>query len=106
MLGFYRGQKLVLLLLALIALTTLVDQSDCGILYPQESEKRQLSSLDGLWNFRTANRSNQEEGFVGQWYTRPLEKVLNRINIISNDLYSLSNSDWTSNLDASAFQLQ
>jgi len=46
-----------------------------GILYPQESEKRQLNTLDGIWNFRAANRSNQEQGFNEQWYSKPLKKV-------------------------------
>lgn len=47
-----------------------------GILFPQESEKRQLNTLDGIWNFRAANRSNQEEGFNEQWYLKPLKKVI------------------------------
>ena len=51
-----------------------------GILYPQASEKRQLNSLDGLWNFRAANQSKQQQGFDEQWYNRPLKLVKKPFN--------------------------
>lgn len=66
-----------LLAILLLLLANQVDQSLAeGILYPQESEKRELNSLDGLWNFRAANRSNQQQGFDQQWYLKPLRQVL------------------------------
>jgi len=46
-----------------------------GILYPQASEKRQINSLDGLWNFRAANQTKQQQGFDEQWFNRPLKQV-------------------------------
>ena len=46
-----------------------------GILYPQASEKRHVNSLDGLWNFRAANQSKQQQGFDEQWFNRPLKQV-------------------------------
>lgn len=47
-----------------------------GILYPQDSETRQLINLDGLWNFRAADRTNQNQGFEEEWYTMPLKQVI------------------------------
>ena len=39
------------------------------------SEKRRLTSLDGLWNFRAVNQSKQNQGFDEQWFKRPLKQV-------------------------------
>ncbi|KAF6203623.1 hypothetical protein GE061_001955 [Apolygus lucorum] len=44
-----------------------------GILYPRESEFRDLRSLDGIWQFRTENVSSQ--GTVNQWYMNRLTET-------------------------------
>lgn len=46
-----------------------------GILYPRESETRQLKSLDGIWNFVLSPISDPLIGFNHKWYKNPLQKV-------------------------------
>lgn len=46
-----------------------------GILYPRESETRQVVSLDGLWNFVVPNTSNPFIGFEYYWYKKNLKEV-------------------------------
>lgn len=50
-----------------------------GILYPRESETRQVTSLDGIWNFvaPTVNTTvkNPFIGFDQHWYKRELKDV-------------------------------
>ncbi|CAG7834547.1 unnamed protein product [Allacma fusca] len=45
------------------------------ILYPQDSESREVKSLDGIWNFRLAPRHEAELGFQQQWYSKPLAQT-------------------------------
>lgn len=50
-----------------------------GILFPRESETRQVTSLDGIWSFvaPTVNTSikNPFIGFDQHWYKRELKDV-------------------------------
>ncbi|CAH1154619.1 unnamed protein product [Phaedon cochleariae] len=46
-----------------------------GILYPRASESRQVTTLDGLWNFIVANTSNPFLGFQQHWYKTDLKKI-------------------------------
>ena len=46
-----------------------------GILYPRTSEARETLTLDGIWRFVIANRSEQHKGFEEQWFQRPLQQV-------------------------------
>ncbi|XP_073995288.1 beta-glucuronidase-like isoform X2 [Rhodnius prolixus] len=43
-----------------------------GILYPRESETREVKSLDGIWNFRVS--VNPGEGVKNRWYAQKLSK--------------------------------
>lgn len=43
-----------------------------GMLYPRESETRQVKSLDGMWDFRADISSI---GFDEMWYSLPLAQV-------------------------------
>ena len=43
-----------------------------GMLYPKESETRQVKSLDGMWDFRADISS---AGFKEMWYSLPLAQV-------------------------------
>jgi len=70
----YERTALFLLFVVVILLSVEQGKAD-GILYPQASEKRQLNSLDGLWNFRAVDQSNQQQGFDEGWYNRPLKQV-------------------------------
>lgn len=49
-----------------------------GILFPRESETRQVLSLDGLWNFVTPGinySSSPYAGFEQHWYKKDLKAV-------------------------------
>ena len=67
-----------MLLTCHIALLTLSLQCYCvagflrGMLYPTESETRQVKSLDGMWDFRADVSS---VGFEEMWYSLPLAQV-------------------------------
>ena len=50
-----------------------------GMLYPRESESRQMKELGGLWMFRADMSSNRKAGFEEKWYANPLEKVCARV---------------------------
>ena len=49
--------------------------SCCSLLYPRESESRDIKLLDGLWNFRADYSSDRNEGFEERWYKSPLAQV-------------------------------
>jgi len=46
-----------------------------GLLYPYESESRQIQLLNGMWNFRADTSDCRCEGLVEQWYLKPLSEV-------------------------------
>ena len=46
-----------------------------GLLYPRESESREVKLLDGLWEFRADFSASRQEGFVDKWYSQPLSSV-------------------------------
>nr|CAD7258194.1 unnamed protein product [Timema shepardi] len=45
-----------------------------GILYPRESESREVHSLDGVWNFRLSPVNDTAKGFTDEWYSQELRK--------------------------------
>lgn len=80
-----------------------------GILFPRESETRQVTSLDGIWSFVAPNTSvkNPFIGFDQHWYKRELKDV--SFTIFSNKSnYSLIEKDsrFRGTPDASSSQLQ
>lgn len=46
-----------------------------GLLYPRESETREVRSLDGMWNFVKGNTNDPKEGFREEWFKYDLSKV-------------------------------
>lgn len=61
-----------------------------GILYPRESESREVKSLDGMWNFRLS-LPDPLVGFKDRWYMKDLSKVrvpvftvIKRLNVRAN----------------------
>ncbi|XP_050533470.1 beta-glucuronidase-like isoform X2 [Daktulosphaira vitifoliae] len=54
-----------------LALVTSIDAT--GILYPRESESREVKSLDGMWNFRLSE-PDALIGFKEKWYMKDLSK--------------------------------
>ncbi|CAG2053613.1 unnamed protein product [Timema podura] len=51
------------------------DISPGGILYPRESESREVRSLDGVWNFRLSPMDEPAQGLTQQWYQQELRKT-------------------------------
>lgn len=70
---YFRAMKggLDLWLLALLLLPHCLAQS--GILYPRESETREIKSLDGIWKFKASKES--AIGFKEMWFAERLEKT-------------------------------
>lgn len=46
-----------------------------GMLYPRESETREVNSLDGLWNFRLSPPTDHRLGFDQSWFKHELSMV-------------------------------
>ena len=63
------------LILAVFLFITLIDRGRC-ILFPRESESRELKDISGLWNFRADNSSNRNLGFEKEWWQKPLRQVV------------------------------
>lgn len=51
------------------------DARTTGLLYPRESETREIKSLDGVWNFVKSNQTAPTEGIRDKWYLQDLNKV-------------------------------
>jgi hypothetical protein len=63
-------------IMVFLLLVTLVAPSlAANILYPAESESREVRTLHGLWNFKISPPSNQLIGFDEKWYTMRFETV-------------------------------
>ncbi|ELU02997.1 hypothetical protein CAPTEDRAFT_85998, partial [Capitella teleta] len=45
-----------------------------GMLFPRESESRQIQELEGMWNFRADTSFDRDAGFKDKWYEQRLEK--------------------------------
>ncbi|XP_077273342.1 beta-glucuronidase isoform X5 [Temnothorax americanus] len=46
-----------------------------GLLYPRESESREVKSLDGLWDFVVSPEGDALKGYTERWFTDDLSKV-------------------------------
>ena len=77
MMGSLTAVVLTVVTLVLVAGTedAVAQAAGNGILYPIDSESREVKSLDGIWNFRLAPRLNPDLGFNQQWFAQPLDKV-------------------------------
>ena len=55
------------------------------MLYPQESESRDVRSLDGIWNFRLSPETDPLTGFRERWFQKDLSQVsvLRRVCTVS-----------------------
>lgn len=61
--------------LLLLVLATFISHSLANVLYPVESESREVRTLHGLWNFKISPLSYQSVGFDQKWYTKQFETV-------------------------------
>uniref|UniRef100_A0A336KUJ1 CSON000008 protein n=1 Tax=Culicoides sonorensis TaxID=179676 RepID=A0A336KUJ1_CULSO len=52
-----------------------------GLLYPRESETRDVKSLDGIWQFAKSKTIDPAEGYRGKWWSKDLSKSTNTINM-------------------------
>ncbi|XP_074636652.1 beta-glucuronidase-like [Acropora palmata] len=43
-----------------------------GMLFPRDSESREVKDLSGFWNFRADMSANRNAGFEGKWFSKPL----------------------------------
>lgn len=48
---------------------------DGGILYPRDSESREVRSLDGIWNFKLSPSKNSAKGYKEKWYEKDLRDI-------------------------------
>jgi len=46
-----------------------------GMLFPRDSESRQVKDLSGFWNFRADMSTNRNAGFEQNWFAKPLWQV-------------------------------
>ena len=60
--------KIRLFFCAIFPLFLLIDYCE-AILYPIESETRELKSLDGIWKFQLSPSLEPEIGFEGKWFS-------------------------------------
>jgi beta-glucuronidase len=63
--------------LVLLTLCSILHATISGVLYPRESESREVVSLDGIWKFRTSPAEDQEKGFRNKWFLTNFEEVSN-----------------------------
>jgi len=61
--------------------------SIANVLYPVESESREVRTLHGLWNFKISPLTDQLVGFDEQWYSKRFEMVsqCKNINVSETD---------------------
>ncbi|XP_054273711.1 beta-glucuronidase-like [Macrosteles quadrilineatus] len=51
------------------------------LLYPYETETREVKSLDGLWNFKISPENDMDAGFKEEWFKRDLSKDVDSIKM-------------------------
>uniref|UniRef100_A0A182QNR6 Beta-glucuronidase n=1 Tax=Anopheles farauti TaxID=69004 RepID=A0A182QNR6_9DIPT len=57
------------------------ESSTEGLLYPIESETRELKKLDGMWNFVRSDSNNPSQGIREKWYTDDLARFRRTIGM-------------------------
>ncbi|ETN65250.1 hypothetical protein AND_002985 [Anopheles darlingi] len=57
------------------------ESSTEGLLYPIESETRELKSLDGVWNFVRSDSNNPSQGIREKWYSDDLARFRKTIQM-------------------------
>ena len=62
-------------LLAYLVLFSPVGCSLPGMLYPRDSESREVKELGGMWDFRADMSRDRNEGFQEKWFSKPLSHV-------------------------------
>lgn len=52
-----------------------------GLLYPRDSETREVRSLDGMWKFAKSDVNKPSEGLREKWYLKDLQESTSVINM-------------------------
>ncbi|XP_063709654.1 beta-glucuronidase isoform X2 [Culicoides brevitarsis] len=52
-----------------------------GLLYPRESETRDVKSLDGMWQFAKSRTDDPAQGYKGKWWSNDLSKFTETIQM-------------------------
>lgn len=52
-----------------------------GLLYPRESETREVRSLDGMWSFAKSDTNKPSEGLRDKWFLKDLQASTDVINM-------------------------
>ncbi|XP_065079480.1 beta-glucuronidase isoform X2 [Ochlerotatus camptorhynchus] len=50
------------------------ESSTVGLMYPRESETREVKNLDGMWNFVRSDSNNPSQGLREKWFSDDLSK--------------------------------
>ncbi len=72
------GQVFILLLVSLPVCYSIQG----GMLYPRESESRQIQELNGFWNFRVDRSPGRDAGFTEMWFKKKLSQVIVSIHSV------------------------
>ena len=52
-----------------------------GLLYPRESETREVRTLDGMWKFAQSERRSPNQGLTEEWFLKDLSESRSVINM-------------------------
>ncbi len=66
-----------LIILVIAACLRLTAGLTGGMLYPRESESRQIQELNGMWNFRADTSATRDVGLKDNWSNQKLSQVGN-----------------------------
>lgn len=55
-----------------------------GMLFPKDTERREVKDLSGLWDFRADMSENRNGGFEKMWFAKPLWQVSSHLFKIRN----------------------
>ena len=74
----FEGILVLLMLLHLAMSTSETKKAQLpGMLYPRESESREVKDLSGVWNFRADTSNQRNDGLEQMWFKKPLWQVRN-----------------------------
>ncbi|KAJ6627037.1 Beta-glucuronidase [Pseudolycoriella hygida] len=64
-----------------VSRSSVYDVRITGLLYPFESETREVVSLDGMWDFARSDTDKPSEGLQELWFSKDLWRSVNTTNI-------------------------
>ncbi|XP_065054436.1 beta-glucuronidase-like [Rhopilema esculentum] len=82
-----------ILVLVIICEIFIFLRTEC-LLYPRESESREVKDISGLWSFRADNSTNRNLGFEKEWWQKPLQQTGDVILMPVPSSYNDITQDW------------